>query len=135
MSSAFWTKLDDEAFSKVEKIEIEIDRFKDLSSILSHLNVFKELKILNVFIKLHEMEVEGKKDAIRDTIRTMKQRLPKNLKSSVKEILATFDSKENGTNEDDPEVTKSPDLKQIRRKVLIPFKSIMACQTRNLFLN
>ena len=122
MSSAFWTKLDDEAFSKVEKIEIEIDRFKDLSSILSHLNVFKELKILNVFIKLHEMEVEEKKDAIRDTIRTMKQRLPKNLKSSVKEILATFDSKENGTNEDDPEVTKSPDLKQIRRKVLIPFK-------------
>ena len=122
MSSAFWTKLDEEAFSKVEKIEIEIDRFKDLSSILSNLNVFKELKILNVFIKLHEMEVEEKKDAIRDTIRTMKQRLPKDLKASVKEILATFDSKENGTNEDEPEVPKSPDLKQIRRKVLISFE-------------
>ena len=116
MSSAFWTKLDDEAFSKVEKIEIEIDRFKDLSSILSHLNVFKELKILNVFIKLHEMEVEEKKRAILYAANTMKLELPKKLKASVKEVLAILDSK------DDHEVPENPDLKNIRQKVLVSFE-------------
>ena len=72
MSSAFWTKLEDAA-PEVEEIEIEIDGyFKDLPCILCNLKVFEKLKILNVFIKLHEMEVEEKKRAILYAANTMK---------------------------------------------------------------
>ena len=116
MSSAFWTKLEDAA-PEVEEIEIEIDGyFRDLPSILCNLKVFENLKILNVFIKLHEMEIEEKKRAILYAANTMKQELPKKLKASVKEILAILDSK------DDHEVPENQDWKNIRQKVLVSFE-------------
>ena len=121
-SSSFWKKIFNVA-PKVEEIEIGMDgNFRDLPYILSNLNVFKKLKILNVFIKIQEMEAEEKERIIQDAGITMKQELPKELKASVMEILATFDSKEKATDEDDPEVPESPDLKQIRHKVLILFE-------------
>ena len=121
-SSPFWKKIFNVA-PKVEEIEIGMDgNFRDLPYILSNLNVFKKLKILNVFIKIQEMEAEEKERIIQDAGITMKQELPKELKASVMEILATFDSKEKATDEDDPEVPESPDLKQIRHKVLILFE-------------
>ena len=120
--SAFWKKIFNVA-PKVEEIEIGMDgNFRDLPYILSNLNVFKKLKILNVFIKIQEMEAEEKERIIQDAGITMKQELPNELKASVMEILATFDSKEKATDEDDPEVPESPDLKQLRHKVLILFE-------------
>ena len=115
-SSAFWKKVFNLA-PKVEEIEIGMNgNFRDLPYILSDLNVFKQLKLLNVFIKTQEMEVEGKKRIIQDAANTMKHELPKELEASVKEILASFNSKEKFT---DPEIPKSPDLKQKRHKVVI----------------
>ena len=119
-SSTFWEKVFQVA-PKVEEIEIGMDgNFEDLPYILSNLNVFKKLKILNVFIKIQELEIEEKKSIIQWAIQdAMKQELPKELEASVKEILASFVSKEEATNKDDPEVPKSLDLKQIQHKVLI----------------
>ena len=108
----------------VEEIEIGMDgNYGDLPYILDKLNVFKKLKILNILIKLKEMEVEEKKRAIENAVMTMikmtkKRELPKKLKASVREILATFDSKEEGTNKDDPEVHENPELNYINQRNL-----------------
>ena len=118
-SSSFWEKVFQVA-PKVEEIEIGMDgNFEDLPYILSKLHVFKKLKILRVFIKNQELEIEEKKSIIQDA---MKQELPKELEASVMEILASFDSKEEETNQNDPEVPGSPNLEKIRHKVLILFK-------------
>ena len=108
----------------VEEIEIGMDgNYGDLPYILDKLKDFKKLKILNILIKLQEMEVEEKKRAIENAVMTMikmtkKRELPKKLKASVKEILATFDSKEEGTNKDDPEVHENPELNYINQRNL-----------------
>ena len=117
-SSTFWERVFEVA-PKVEEIEIGMDgNFEDLPYILSKLHVFKKLKILRVFIKIQELEIEEKKSIIHDA---MEQELPKELEASVMEILASFDSKE-VTNQNDPEVSESPNLEKIRHKVLILFK-------------
>ena len=117
-SSTFWERVFEVA-PKVEEIEIGMDgNFEDLPYILSKFHVFKKLKILRVFIKIQDYEIEGKKSIIQDA---MKQELPKELEASVMEILASFDSKE-VTNQNDPEVPESPNLEKIRHKVLILFK-------------
>jgi hypothetical protein len=115
-SSVFWKKLLNVA-PQIEEIEVGMDNnFGDLPYILSNLNVFKNLKILNVFIKIQKMVYEEKERIIQDAKNTMKQKLPKKLEASVMEILASF-----GSNQNDLEVLESPDLKQEQHKVLILF--------------
>ena len=86
-TSWIWKKIF-EATPNVEEIEVlTYEDFIELPQILRNLNVFKELKILNVSITIQEMEDQEKRSVTEEAMKVLKEELPMKVKASVAELL------------------------------------------------
>ena len=86
-TSWIWKKIF-EATPNVEEIEVlTYEDFIELPQILRNLNVFKELKILNVSITIQEMEAQEKRLVAEEAMEVLKKEFPMKVKASVAILL------------------------------------------------